>query len=137
MPIPPDPPREGDYSVEPFVCKRCGRCCLGEGFVSVSDEECCRIAGFLGISLDKFLSRYTRKASGFERWLVDGPGADRPCVFLKRDANGLASCRIEGDAKPEQCRTFPMKWRRDDAPEWCATMIEAQRDMEERGDGKA
>lgn len=132
MPVPPAPPPPNDpYRLEPFECKRCGRCCEGEGYVNVSDEECQRIADFLHIPVEEFLENYTRQEAGYERWLIDGPGETQPCVFLTRDENGLAACRIEGDAKPEQCRTFPMKWRRRDAPSWCAALIEARRALQE------
>jgi uncharacterized protein len=106
---------------EPFHCERCGNCCLGEGFVSVSDEECQRIADLLGMPLAHFLAIYTHHELGYERWLTDGIGDDVPCIFLERDEKGLASCRIQ-NAKPEQCRTFPREWRREGFTEWCAGM---------------
>ena len=130
MSITPDPSVGDDYQVQSFVCLRCGNCCLGEGFVTVSDAECRRIAAFLGMELDAFLAQYTRREPGYERWLKDAPGSDTPCVFLRRDENGLASCLIQGDAKPDQCRSFPTKWRRSDAPDWCASMIAARREIE-------
>lgn len=98
-------------TIEAFECVRCGRCCTGAGFVNLEADECPRIAEFLGLTLEEFLDRYTRHEPGYERWLVDGEGPEEPCVFLVRDADGLAGCRIQGEAKPVQCRTFPMKWR--------------------------
>ena len=107
---------------------------MGEGFVNVSDEECRKIAESLGLSFEEFLERYTRQEDGFERWLIDGDGPDEPCVFLERDENGLASCRIEGEAKPEQCKTFPHKWRLPAFEKWCAGMREADADRPRRRD---
>jgi len=104
---------------ETFQCRRCGACCTGEGVVNVSEEECERIARFLGLSLEEFLARYTVHEEGFERALIDGEGGDAPCVFLQRNEKGLASCRIQGEAKPRQCRDFPTRWRRADTHKRC------------------
>ena len=114
--------RKSHLEAEPFECKRCGNCCLGEGFVSVSGEDCRRIAEFLAMPLEEFLATYTRNKPGHECWLADKAGEDVPCIFFERDKKGLASCRVQ-DAKPEQCRTFPLKWRRPGFSEWCAGML--------------
>ncbi|MFP4378912.1 MAG: YkgJ family cysteine cluster protein [Candidatus Sumerlaeia bacterium] len=109
-------------AIDSFTCARCGKCCTGAGFVNVTEEECRKIAGYLDMDLPDFLDKYTHGAAGYERWLIDGEGEDEPCIFLMRDEKGLASCRIEGDAKPEQCRDFPFKWRRRGFEEWCEGM---------------
>jgi uncharacterized protein len=101
-------------AAKPFKCKRCGWCCTGEGYVNVMNSECKRIAEYLGLPLDQFLEQYTRHEPGFERWLIDSPEQGIPCIFLGRDAEGLALCKIDA-VKPDQCRDFPSKWRRDDA----------------------
>jgi Fe-S-cluster containining protein len=108
--------------LEDFHCERCGKCCTGAGFVNVTEEECAKIADFLGLSLVQFHEQYTRVAPGYERWLVDKEGPDQPCVFLMRDEKGLASCLIQGDAKPLQCRNFPFRWRRRGFEKWCEGM---------------
>jgi len=105
--------------MESFVCKRCGRCCTGEGFVNVTEEECRGIAGFLHLSLEAFLATHTVGVEGYPRSLLDAKEEDLPCIFLQRDPDGLSSCRIH-QAKPRQCRDFPVRWRRADAKEWCA-----------------
>jgi hypothetical protein len=119
-------------AAKPFVCKRCGNCCTGEGYVNVTPEDCERLAESLKLPLEEFLERYTRQMAGFDRWLRDGEGADLPCVFLSRDAGGRVSCRVH-DAKPTQCREFPATWRRPDAAQWCAGL----RDGAGNGRGKA
>ena len=105
---------------EDFQCKRCGRCCTGDGYVNLTVPECERIAKYLDLPLEEFLEDYTIQDVGFERYLVDADGDDMPCIFLERDAKGLSSCRIQGPAKPEQCKTFPMKWRDAGFQKWCA-----------------
>ena len=109
---------QGDW--EDFQCRRCGRCCTGEGYVNVEPEECRRIAEFLGMDEEAFLARYTRADADLGLCLTDGPGDDEPCVFLDRAADGLASCRLQGTAKPRQCREFPLRWRRAGFENWCA-----------------
>jgi uncharacterized protein len=111
---------KNEQHFEEFRCVRCGRCCMGDGFVSLDDDECQTIADSLGISLETFLTDYTRWENGYARWLADGEGEDQPCIFLLRDADGLASCRIQGDAKPRQCLGFPAKWHDRGFEKWCA-----------------
>ena len=94
--------------------------------MSLEKDECQAIADFLALSLEQFQEEYTRHTPGYERWLVDGEGEDEPCVFLERDENGLASCRVEGPAKPRQCKTFPTKWRRRGFEKWCAAFKEEE-----------
>ncbi len=106
---------------EKFRCARCGRCCIGDGYVSVDEEECDRIAQFLGLSGEEFRGQYTIDEDGYSRYLVDGSGDETPCVFLDYDVNGLAACRID-PVKPSQCRDFPYKWRRPDMIRWCQAM---------------
>lgn len=84
-----------------FSCTRCGDCCTGApGYVWVEREEIEALAGFLGLSIDKFGERYLRKVSG-RYCLVEKPGGD--CVFFD------GGCTVY-PARPTQCRTFPF-WR--------------------------
>ena len=109
-----------------FRCKRCGTCCSGDGFVKITPAEGEAIARHLGLALDGFLADYTVEAGGDERWLIDGKGRDKPCVLLEHDAaTGLALCRVQ-PVKPEQCRTFPMKWQAPGAKRWCEGLLEAK-----------
>ena len=116
--------RNGTHHEGDFVCKRCGDCCTGNGFVNLDRHEAKEIAKTLGLSLDDFQKRYTQWKDGFELWLVHGEGEEQPCVFLERDAMGLVSCRIEGESKPRQCREFPLTLRHRRFQEWCAAFQE-------------
>ncbi len=113
--------KQASKRFEKFRCARCGRCCIGDGYVSVDEDECDRIAEFLCLSGDEFRERYTICEEGFTRYLVDGSGDEAPCVFLEYDKDGLASCQIE-PVKPDQCRAFPYKWRRPDMIRWCRAL---------------
>ncbi len=103
-----------------FVCLRCGNCCKGDGVVRLEQEEIPRIAGLLGLEVDEFLARFTQEEAWDGPWLIDKfEGEERWCVFLERDGDGPHRCRIQ-EAKPEQCKTFPYKWRFPRAHEVCA-----------------
>ena len=47
------------------------------------------------------------------------PNAEQWCIFLERDPDGLYRCQVN-DAKPEQCRGFPVQWRNPDSLRTCA-----------------
>lgn len=69
----------------------------------MAEGETARIAGFLGLSEDAFIERYTRlNASRTGLSLVDQ--ANGSCVFLDG-----GDCRIQA-VKPQQCREFPNVW---------------------------
>jgi Fe-S-cluster containining protein len=118
-----------------FQCLRCGTCCTGPGFVALEVGEADRIAKFLGVTVEEFRATYTRIVGDEEVWLVDGEGNDVPCVFLERPENGPATCRIQS-VKPNQCNTFPMKWRSPGATNWCDALLEAK-SARKRGKGKS
>lgn len=42
------------------TCQRCGRCCNEEKTIAISFEDCRTVAGYLGLSLKKFMMKYTR-----------------------------------------------------------------------------
>ena len=91
-----------------FECTQCGNCCSGPpGAVWFDLDEAEAMARAVGVSLDAFLERYTRRI-GARRSLKElaGPrGFD--CVFLDRDSKpGTARCSIY-KARPRQCRTWP------------------------------
>ncbi len=91
------------YSLEHFVCRRCGNCCRGDGFVIITITDARRIADFLEISVQEFYYTYTKRMNDEYR-LEDIPGT-KDCIFLE---NNL--CKIH-PVKPQQCRDFPWKWR--------------------------
>jgi Fe-S-cluster containining protein len=58
------------------------------------------------------LLMYRQPDGGFHLRSRDNPTKD--CIFLQADG-----CQIH-PVKPEQCATFPMKWRNPDSFETCA-----------------
>ncbi len=89
-----------------FECTECGRCCAGpeEGYVWVTRQEIDRIAEFLGMNVDEFAKRYTRKVGS--RFSLIEQKSTNDCIFLtERDGKGRG-CRIYS-ARPTQCRTWP------------------------------
>ncbi len=84
-----------------FRCTACGDCCTGApGFVWVNKAEIEKLAGRLGIAVDEFERKYTRKV-GIRRSLVEFPNGD--CVFFD---NKTRKCQVYED-RPRQCRTWP------------------------------
>ncbi len=99
--------------LDEFVCLRCDHCCRGDGHVWVTEADIRRIAKHLELTRAAFLKRYTRRAEG-DLALVDGPGADKPCVFYE-PGHG---CRINA-IKPRQCIAFPTHWGADESLDLC------------------
>lgn len=94
--------REPDLSR--FVCTKCGACCRWEGSVLLTNEDLPRLAEFLGISEEEFVIKYTELAPNRRSLrLIDPP--DMTCIFLEEDR-----C-VAYEARPQQCRDFPHKWR--------------------------
>jgi uncharacterized protein len=100
----------------PFVCRRCGNCCRGEGFVWLSDDDIERISGRLRITRKEFVAQYTCRLTDFGGGIVLINKDDKAisCIFL--EAYG---CSVH-EVKPGQCAGFPMTWSRDDAMAICA-----------------
>lgn len=93
-----------------FQCTACGDCCTGPpGFVWVNREETTRLAARLGMPLDEFERKYTRKV-GIRRSLVEFPNGD--CVFFD---GRTRKCQVYED-RPRQCRTWPF-WQSNIATE--------------------
>lgn len=90
-----------------FECSRCGNCCTGPpGAVWFTAKEGQAMADAIGVSEATFHRRYARRING--RWSLrehEGPGG-MDCVFLTRDEEGKAGCRLYA-ARPSQCRTWP------------------------------
>lgn len=82
-----------------FECTGCGACCTGApGTVFVNQADAPRIAKFLGMDLDAFLTKY---AYPFEKGhsLHEKPNGD--CIFFES-----GRCSIY-PVRPTQCRTYP------------------------------
>lgn len=89
----------------------CGNCCSGPaGYVLFTPEEAGAIAARLGITVERFMLRYTHDTR-VGRSLAEVPTPDGlDCVFLDRVSHpGRALCSIYED-RPAQCRTWPF-WR--------------------------
>ena len=86
-----------------YECQRCTACCRWPGEVRLNDEEVRRLAGFLELSEDDFIQRFTRvRQDRTGLALTEKPGGD--CILLDgRD------CRVQ-PVKPQKCRDFPNLW---------------------------
>lgn len=91
-----------------FECTQCGNCCSGApGAVWFTPEEAEAMSRALGIPVELFMERYTRRL-GSRRSLKELVRDGRhDCVFLDRDSRpGKAICQLY-KARPSQCRTWP------------------------------
>lgn len=86
-----------------YQCQRCTNCCRWPGDVRLAEGEAERIAGFLGMSEEAFIERYTRLRSD-RKGLSLIERKDHSCIML-RDGG----CRIH-EVKPVQCAGFPNLW---------------------------
>ena len=97
-----------------FKCLGCGACCrIPNGIVRVSEAEISRIAGYLGIPEQTFISEETAVAPD-RRGLILKSRPDDSCVWLTEDN----LCRIH-PVKPDKCRSFPYDWTNADSGEVC------------------
>lgn len=81
-----------------FTCKMCGHCCQGTGGIIVSKPEWQRIADFLQISENDFLTNCTDKQGEKRRLKI---GSDKYCLFFSEKG-----CTIH-EVKPDICRAWP------------------------------
>lgn len=88
-----------------FICLKCGNCCTIKGSVRIADGEADDIAGFLELTVEDFINRYT-ELSRDRLALILKDSYDGSCIFLQ--PNRL--CRIE-NVKPKQCLGFPLMWK--------------------------
>ncbi len=86
-----------------YQCQRCTNCCRWPGDVRLAEGETERIAGFLGMSEEAFIERYTRLRSD-RKGLSLVERKDHSCIMLKD-----GGCRIH-EVKPVQCAGFPNLW---------------------------
>lgn len=80
-----------------FACTRCGDCCNGYGGTYLADVDIEAIAEFIGVSVRRFKTHYTR-ASGGKRLIVQG--GNGYCIFWDQ------VCTIH-PVKPHMCRQWP------------------------------
>ncbi|MBW2065751.1 MAG: YkgJ family cysteine cluster protein [Deltaproteobacteria bacterium] len=82
-----------------FQCKKCGKCCYGEGGIFLDPEERLRIASHLNISADEFVALYCEQRNGR---LSVKTGPDKYCIFYDREKQ----CLIH-EVKPRVCSLWP------------------------------
>jgi len=85
------------------ACKTCkGRCCIGEGYVFLTETDIREISRFLRITEEEFLEKYTRKVN-YKFALIDlVVKGEKRCVFLSDEY----LCEIY-PKRPKQCKDFP------------------------------
>jgi hypothetical protein len=81
-----------------FECTVCGTCCRGEGGIFMAPEEIERIAAFLGLSPQAFLTQYCLEKNGKIYIHIREDGF---CHFAKE-----GRCTIH-PVKPSPCRKWP------------------------------
>jgi hypothetical protein len=82
-----------------FECLICGECCYGEGGIFLEEEEIKRIASFLGITQEVFVSQSCEERHG-RIYVKTGP--DGFCIYYDMDRG----CLIH-PVKPERCSLWP------------------------------
>ena len=82
-----------------FECKMCGSCCYGEGGIFLQKEEIIRIATFLEMTWEAFITHFcTEKGNR----LSVKTGTDNFCIFYDKEKN----CTIH-PVKPTLCTLWP------------------------------
>jgi uncharacterized protein len=81
-----------------FECTICGTCCQGEGGIYMTAKETQRIAEFLALTPQAFLTRYCIEKNGK---IYIHVGEDGFCHFSKQ-----GKCSIH-PVKPGPCRKWP------------------------------
>ena len=99
---PPDPASQADLP-DPadavFTCKRCGKCCCGQGGIVISPKDAMRLADHLGLSVDEMLCAHAYRQQ--EKYFLRS-GEDGNCTFFKQ----ATGCEIH-QARPDICRAWP------------------------------
>jgi len=88
-----------DKDKKVFECKMCGQCCWGEGGIVLKDGEPERIARFLGIGIEEFMTRFCEMNA--KRPSIKC-GDARYCIFFEKEKG----CTIH-PVKPKRCKDWP------------------------------
>lgn len=91
------------------------------------------MARHLGLPRRKFLKQYARQVAPEQWWLLDQANPDLWCIFLVRGEDGLFGCRVNA-AKPNQCLSFPAKWRNPGSLKTCAGLRTLVSKLQERAE---
>ncbi len=118
---------------EKFACARCGFCCKGDGLVHCNAAEIQRMADHVGLARREFVRRFAVRERGEwilkDKLIFSGRPLEKPekwCVFLDQGVDGLYGCIVD-EAKPDQCKSFPAKWRNPDSMETCPGLRELKK----------
>ncbi len=112
IPAPHINPPNKQLDLSGFHCIRCHACCRQPGYVRLKPGEAETIAGYLGMDILEFTSRFTILTKDRQALsLIEKENG--ACLFL--DEKG---CKIN-DVKPQQCLDFPHKWRFSDFETIC------------------
>ena len=124
---------------EDFECLRCGNCCKGDGLVTIGRRELRAMAAEMRLTPEEFVEEYAIR-TGPGRWILRDkwvdtghPGAPRReqwCILLDREPDGRYRCRVN-EGKPDQCRSFPARWRNQDSLRSCAGLRAMMRRLRE------
>jgi Fe-S-cluster containining protein len=82
-----------------FECKKCGECCYGEGGILLRPEEIEKIADFLGLTSESFITLQCEERHGR---LYIRSGLNGYCAFFDQDRQ----CLIH-PVKPRPCSLWP------------------------------
>ena len=82
-----------------FQCQQCGECCTGFGGTYVTDKDIEKIAGYINIETEKFISKFC-DLSG-TRYVLS-QGENEKCIFFDMEKQ----CTIH-PVKPYMCRAWP------------------------------
>jgi Fe-S-cluster containining protein len=89
---------EKDF-MKAFECKQCGRCCYGEGGISLENAEVDAISQFLEMPSEPFINRFCEKRNGK---ISVRTGKDGYCIFYDHQER----CLIH-PVKPLTCVLWP------------------------------
>lgn len=88
-----------DLDMKAFECRTCGECCYGEGGIFVGEEETQRIADFLEMTWEDFVSRCCEERH--DRLYIR-TGQDGFCLYYDKGKG----CLIH-PVKPDRCSLWP------------------------------
>lgn len=107
---------QGSSLMPAFQCRRCNACCYQPGFVYLKEGDAERLAAHFGIDVYQFTGMQCLLLE--RKHLVLRKHPDERCIFL-----GDNGCTVY-DARPAQCRDFPLGWKTEKSSDYCKGMRE-------------